>query len=64
MGGYVALNLASQSPEILGKIITLGTKFAWTKESATHETSRMIPEIMEKKIPAYTQKLERVHGRE
>ena len=48
MGGYVALNLASQSPEILGKIITLGLKIPWTKESATHGTSRMIPEIMEK----------------
>jgi len=62
MGGYVALYLASQNPDLLGKIITLGTKFAWTRESAAHETSRMIPEVMEKKIPAYTDKLERIHG--
>ncbi len=64
MGGYVALYLASKQSVSLGKIITLGTKFAWTKESAAHETSRMIPETMEQKIPAYTKKLALTHGSE
>ncbi len=62
MGGYVALYLASLQPYLIGSIITLGTKFAWSPESADHETSRMNPEIMELKIPAYTKKLEEFHG--
>src|SRR5690349_7993403 len=33
MGGYVALWLAKQYPERVGKIITLGTKFDWSVES-------------------------------
>ena len=37
MGGYVALYLASQKPDGLGKIITLGTKFVWSPEIAVKE---------------------------
>lgn len=62
MGGYVALYLASQKPDLLGKIITLGTKFGWSAESADRETSRLNPELMEEKIPAYTAKLKETHG--
>lgn len=64
MGGYVALYLASQKSDLLGKIITLGTKFGWSAESADLETSRLNPELMEEKIPAYTAKLENVHGQQ
>jgi len=64
MGGYVALYLASQEPNSLGKIVTLGTKFGWSPEAAEKETSRMNPDVMEEKIPAYTQKLEQVHGQQ
>lgn len=63
MGGYVALYLATQNKKILGQILTLGTKFEWTPESAHLETSRMNPEIMEEKIPAYTAALESAHGK-
>lgn len=62
MGGYVALYLAFQHPGLLGKIITLGTKFGWSPQSAAKETSRMNPELMIEKIPAYTTKLENLHG--
>lgn len=62
MGGYVALYLAHQQPNLMGKIITYGTKFGWSPEAADHETSRMNPELMEEKIPAYTEKLATVHG--
>ena len=62
MGGYVALHLASQKPDRLGKIITLGTKFGWSAESADRETSKLNPQLMEEKIPAYTAKLEKLHG--
>jgi len=62
MGGYVALYLANQQPNMLGKICTLGTKFGWSPEAAEKETSRMNPEVMEEKIPAYTAKLAAAHG--
>lgn len=62
MGGYVALYLAHQQPDLMGKIITFGTKFGWSPEAADQETSRMNPELMEEKIPAYTEKLARIHG--
>ncbi|OEK03215.1 hypothetical protein BFP97_17540 [Roseivirga sp. 4D4] len=62
MGGYVALYLASRNKSILGKILTLGTKFEWTPECAHHETSRMNPEVMAEKIPAYTDALQVAHG--
>ncbi|MBO3699365.1 alpha/beta fold hydrolase [Roseivirga sp. E12] len=63
MGGYVALYLATINKEVLGKILTLGTKFEWTPESAHHETSRMNPDVMAEKIPAYTVVLQAAHGK-
>lgn len=62
MGGYVALYLASTQPGLIGSIVTLGTKFNWTPESAEAETSRMNPEVMKEKIPAYTDYLSEKHG--
>jgi pimeloyl-ACP methyl ester carboxylesterase len=62
MGGYVALYTAFQTPNLLDRIMTLGTKFAWSPEAADEETSRMNPEVMEEKIPIYTKKLEAAHG--
>ncbi len=62
MGGYVALYLASINKDLLGKVLTLGTKFDWTPEGAHHETSRMNPEVMVEKIPAYTDSLQAAHG--
>ena len=37
MGGYVALYLASEKPEMIGTIFTLGTKFEWSPEIAVKE---------------------------
>ena len=49
LGGYVALYLAHREPSLMGKIITLGTKFGWSPEAADKEVSRMNPEVMEEK---------------
>lgn len=62
MGGYVALYLASTQPELIGSIMTLGTKFDWNPASADKETSRMNPEVMKEKIPTYTNFLSESHG--
>jgi esterase/lipase len=62
MGGYVALNLAANQKNQLGKIITLGTKFNWDKESIEKETRMLNPEKIAEKVPAFAQSLETKHG--
>src|SRR5690606_24344812 len=43
MGGYVALNLASNYTDLAGKIITLGTKFDWPTAFAEKEIKMLNP---------------------
>lgn len=61
MGGYIALQLAKTHPELVDHIITLGTKFSWTPESATKEIKMLNPEKIEEKVPAFAQKLAAIH---
>lgn len=61
MGGYVGLNLAIQNPELVNKIVTLGTKFDWNLESAKKEAGMLVPEVIEEKVPAFGQKLKNEH---
>lgn len=62
MGGFVALKLAKTEPALIGKIITLGTKFKWTKEIAEKEIQNLNPEVIEQKVPKFAQTLETRHG--
>ncbi|MDP1801103.1 MAG: alpha/beta fold hydrolase [Bacteroidota bacterium] len=62
MGGYVALYLASRSVGSINKIITLATKFNWTKEIVEKETRMLDPKIMLEKVPAFAASLEKKHG--
>lgn len=62
MGGYVALNLALKSPSVLDNIITLGTKFNWSKETVEKETCMLVPETIAEKVPAFAKSLEAKHG--
>lgn len=62
MGGYVALKLAARHPEYFEKIITLGTKFDWTAESAEKEVKMLNPEKIEEKIPAFAKMLDQLHS--
>lgn len=61
MGGYVGLNVARSHPALIGKIVTLGTKFAWTKETAEQEIKMLNPEKIEEKVPAFANKLAAIH---
>ena len=61
MGGYVALWLAKQYPEVVGKIFTLGTKFDWSVESAAHEVKKLNAEKILEKMPAFARILENRH---
>ena len=56
MGGYVALNLARKDNRIK-QIFTLGTKFHWTPESASHEVKMLNPDKIEEKVPAFAKAL-------
>ena len=61
MGGYVALTLAKKYPELVAKIVTLGTKFDWTLETAQQEVKMLNPEKIEEKVPAFAKRLHELH---
>jgi pimeloyl-ACP methyl ester carboxylesterase len=62
MGGYVALWFAHLHPEKVDKIVTLGTKFDWTVESAERETKKLNAEKIEEKVPAFARILQNRHA--
>lgn len=62
MGGYVAVWLAHVHPHRVGKIVTLGTKFDWSPESAEREVRKLNPEKILEKIPAFARILEHRHA--
>lgn len=57
MGGYVALYLEYLQPGTFSKVYTLGTKFAWSPDTAQHEVQRLVPEVIAQKVPAFAQML-------
>jgi len=61
MGGYVALYLAQTQPTVIGRVLTLGTKFDWTPETAARETRLLDADKMLAKVPAFAQALEARH---
>ena len=62
MGGYVALHLAAESPELVTSVATLGTKLAWTPDVAARETSRLDAAVIRAKVPKFADLLERRHA--
>ena len=62
MGGYVAIYLAKHKPELLGNIITLGTKFEWTPEIAQKETKMLDSKTIIEKVPKFAEDLKLRHG--
>jgi len=62
MGGYVALYVAAHHPGRVNKIFTLATKFDWTPQSASRETSMLNPEVIMEKVPAFAKSLEQMHS--
>jgi pimeloyl-ACP methyl ester carboxylesterase len=62
MGGYVALWLAQSQPNRIGKIVTLGTKFDWSVDSASREVKKLSAEKILEKIPAFARILEHRHA--
>ncbi len=61
MGGYVACWLARRESERIKAIYTLGTKFIWSPESATAETTKLDPRIILSKVPEFAEALNNKH---
>ncbi len=61
MGGYVALYLAKHHPELVGRVVTLATKFHWDEETAAKEVKMINAEKIKEKVPAFAAALEKRH---
>jgi pimeloyl-ACP methyl ester carboxylesterase len=62
MGGYVALWLSYLHAHRAERIITLGTKFDWSIESAEKEVKKLNAEKIQEKVPAFARILEHRHA--
>lgn len=62
MGGYVALYLARQQPHLVGRVITLATKFHWDEATAAREVKMLQPELIEQKVPQFAKTLRERHA--
>ncbi|HKP30664.1 MAG TPA: alpha/beta fold hydrolase [Gemmatimonadales bacterium] len=61
MGGYVALEVARRRPDLVSTVITLGTKFDWTPESAAKESRHLDAGTIRAKVPYFADQLEQRH---
>jgi pimeloyl-ACP methyl ester carboxylesterase len=61
MGGYVALYLAKQKPNLFSEIITLATKFYWDEIVAAKEAAMLNTEIILEKVPLFAEQLKQRH---
>ncbi|MBX2947405.1 MAG: alpha/beta fold hydrolase [Cyclobacteriaceae bacterium] len=62
LGGYVAVWLALMHSKRIGKIVTLGTKFDWSVESAEKEVRKLNADKILEKVPAFARVLEHRHA--
>lgn len=62
MGGYVAMYLARHQPELVKRVVTLGTKFYWDTAVAEKETALLQPDTLLAKVPAFAATLEKMHA--
>lgn len=62
MGGYAATVLACRRPELFSRLITLGTKWDWTPESADREVSMLDTTVIAQKVPALADLIKARHA--
>lgn len=62
MGGYVALYASHLAPRRIDRVVTLGTKFDWSVESAEKEIRKMDASKIQEKVPAFARILEHRHA--
>lgn len=61
MGGYTAYHLAQEHPELLGDIMSLGSKLKWDPLTAKVETGKMNTEKIKAKVPKFADYLNSIH---
>lgn len=61
MGGYVALYLAKQQPQLLSEIVTIATKFQWDETIAAKEVAMLNAKIILEKVPVFADQLKQRH---
>jgi len=61
MGGYISYYLASVEGELLGDIMSLGSKLKWDPLIAKLETGKMNPEKIKEKVPKFAEYLDSLH---
>jgi len=62
MGGFAAMLACRQQPHLLGKLITLATKYYWDTEIAAKESKMLQPEIVAAKVPKFAEVLANRHS--
>lgn len=62
MGGYVAMYLAKDHPQLITRIITLGTKFHWDEATAVKEVKMLNADTISTKVPAFAAALAAIHA--
>ncbi|MBK9270404.1 MAG: alpha/beta hydrolase [Saprospiraceae bacterium] len=62
LGGYVAVYTASRFPDLIGKIVTLGTKFAWSPQVVNQQFGFLDSEKIKAEMPAFATGLKELHG--
>lgn len=62
MGGYAALLCARRYPGTIDRIMTLGTKLAWTPEVAAREAAFLDADRLVERAPAFAAQLATRHG--
>lgn len=64
MGGYVAMYVARHFPDLIQRIITLGTKFYWDEAVAAKEIKMLDAATIITKVPAFAATLATLHAPE
>lgn len=62
MGGYIGMLLAKRNPQMVRRLVTLGTKFHWDAATAAKEGKMLNPSVIREKVPRFAQSLEQRHG--
>ncbi len=62
MGGYAALYLARKHPEVVGRIVTLATKFHWDESISAKEVKMLDAETILQKLPGFADQLIKRHA--
>lgn len=62
MGGYVVMYLARHYPALVGKVMTLATKWHWDEATAAKETQMLNADKIEQKVPAFAETLHKRHA--